>query len=70
MLVLLTANAAPFIALHREWMKRQQEHDRILLVYQDNKPACDMSFQQTAQAVTQVEYFGVSLASALYNVHF
>lgn len=69
-LVLLTANAEHFIDLHHEWMKQQQEHYGILIVYRENNPARDMSFQQIAQAVTQIEQSGLSLANAFHNLNF
>ncbi|MCG3159630.1 MAG: hypothetical protein JMDDDDMK_00644 [Acidobacteria bacterium] len=69
-LTLLTANAEDFIELHEEWMKRQLRHSGILIVYQENNPARDMTFQQIAQAVTRIEQSGVPLENAYYNLNF
>src|SRR3990172_9993352 len=68
-LVLLTANALDFIDLHYEWMEQKREHHGILIVYRENNPVLDMSFQQIAQAVTQIEKSGLPLANAFYNLN-
>src|SRR3989337_4237638 len=67
-LVLLTANAADFIDLHYEWMEQKREHHGILIVYRENNPVLDMSFQQIAQAVTQFERPGFRLPNAFYTL--
>ena len=69
-LVLLTANAGHFADLHAEWTRRKQGHNGILIVYRENNPARDMSFEQIADAVTQVERSGVPLANSLHNLNF
>ena len=68
-LVLLTANALDLIDLHYEWMEQKREHHGILIVYRENNPVLDMSFQQIAQAVTQIEKSGLPLANAFYNLN-
>ena len=69
-LVLLTANAEDFASLHAEWTARKQGHNGILILYRENNPARDMSFEQIADAVTQVERSGVPLANSLHNLNF
>jgi len=69
-LVLLTANAGDFADLHAEWTARRQRHNGILIVYRENNPARDMSFEQIADAATQVERSGVPLANSLHNLSF
>lgn len=69
-LVLLTANAEDFIDLHHEWRRKQQEHYGILIVYRENNPARDMTFEQIAHAVTQVEQSGMSVGNAFHNLNF
>ena len=69
-LVLLTANAEDFVSLHAEWRAQRQEHNGILIVYRENNPVRDMSFEQIATAVTQVERSGVPLANSLHNLNF
>jgi predicted nuclease of predicted toxin-antitoxin system len=70
LLALLTANAEDFIRLHEKWMEQQQEHQGILIVYRENNPARDLSFQQIAQAVTRLEQSGMPLANAYHNLNF
>ena len=69
-LVLLTANAGDFIDLHDAWTRRRREHHGILIVYRENNPARDMSFQQIAQAITRIERSGLPLANAFHNLNF
>jgi len=69
-LVLVTANAADFIDLHQKWMKQQQEHYGILIVYQENNPVRDMNYQQIAYAATRIEKAGVPLTNAFHNLNF
>lgn len=69
-LVLLSANCADFIDRQTEWTRQQREHKGILLVYRDNNAARDMTFQQIAHAVTQIERAGLRLANACHNLNF
>ena len=69
-LVVLTANAEHFIALHHKWMEQQQGHAGILIVYRENNPARDMNFQQIAQAVTRIEQSRLPLANSYQNLNF
>jgi hypothetical protein len=52
-LVLLTANAKDFLALHTQWQQEGQEHPGMLLVYRENNPQRDMTFQEIARAVSR-----------------
>lgn len=67
---LLTGNARDFIQLHEEWMAQGRHHHGILIVYRENNPARDMTFQQIAQAVTKLEQAGIPLANAYHNLNF
>ena len=69
-LVLLTANAGDFLALHHEWMRQRRQHAGLLLVYRENNPARDMTFQQIAQAVTGLEAAGLPLANTFQNLNY
>ena len=69
-LVLLTANAQDFVALHRVWASQQREHHGILIVYRENNPVRDLSFQQIAQAITQIEQSSLRLPNASHNLNF
>jgi predicted nuclease of predicted toxin-antitoxin system len=69
-LVLLTANAEDFLNLHLEWTAQHQGHSGILVVYRENNPARDMTFEQIARAVTQLEQSGLPIANVLYNLNF
>jgi hypothetical protein len=51
-------------------MEQKREHHGIPIVYRENNPVLDMSFQQIAQAVTQIEKSGLPLANAFYNLNF
>jgi hypothetical protein len=68
-LVLLTANAEDFIRLHVEWIVQNRGHSGILVVYRENNPARDMSFQQIARAVTGIERSGSDLVNRVYNLN-
>lgn len=69
-LVLLTANANDFIDLHQQWITQLRQHNGILIVYREKNPARDMTFQQIAHAVTQVERSGLPLANGFHNLTF
>lgn len=68
-LILLTANAGDFIDLHEEWMSHQEEHYGILVVYRENNPARDMTFEQIAHAVTRLEQSNLPLGNAFHNLN-
>ena len=69
-LVLLTANAQDFVDLHQAWMRQQRHHGGILIVYRENNPARDMSFQQIAEAVSEIAQSGLPLVDAFHNLSF
>ena len=48
--VVLTYNAVDFLRLHRQ----TPEHPGILVVYQDNDPRKDMTYEEIARAVTNL----------------
>src|SRR5437763_11877388 len=54
-LVLLTANAKDFLALHAQWQQDGQEHPGMILVYRENNPQRDMTFQEIARAVSRLD---------------
>ena len=54
-LVLLTANAKDFLALHAQWQQDGQEHAGMLLIYRENNPQRDMTFQEVARAVSRCD---------------
>jgi len=68
-LVLLTANAGDFLELHHEWVRQQRRHAGLIVVYRENNPARDVTFQQIAQAVTRLEEYGVPLANAVHDLN-
>jgi predicted nuclease of predicted toxin-antitoxin system len=69
-LVLLTANAEDFINLHLEWTAQHRDHNGILIVYRENNPARDMTFEQIARAVAELEQSGLLLANTFHNLNF
>ena len=68
-LVLLTANAEDFLALHLEWRGQNRPHPGILVVYRENNPARDMSFQQITDALTHIEESAIPLENACHNLN-
>ncbi len=54
-LVLLTANAKDSLVLHAQWQQDGQEHAGMLLVYRENNPQRDMTFQDIARAVSRLD---------------
>ncbi len=69
-LVLMTANAGDFVQLNRKWTDDHIGHSGILIVYRENNPARDMSFQEIAQAVGAVEESRIPIASTCQNLNF
>ena len=69
-LILLTANAGDFIDLHYDWIARKETHPGILIVYKENNPVRDMSFQQISRAVTRIEQAGIPLTNSFQNLNF
>ena len=68
-LVVLTANAKDFIALHDEWQQQGAEHPGILLVYRENNPQRDLTFAQIAHAVSRLEQSGTPVRNTYHNVN-
>jgi hypothetical protein len=68
-LTLITANAGDLIDLYQEWMSHEQEHSGILVVYRENNPVRDMTFEQIAHAVTQLEESNLTLKNAFHNLN-
>ena len=69
-LVLLTANAQDFLALHVQWRENGQDHAGMLLVYRENNPQRDMTFQEMARAVSRLEQSGIPLRNTYHNLNF
>jgi hypothetical protein len=69
-LVLLTANAKDFLALHEQWQQNRQEHSGMLLVYRENNPRRDMMFQEIARAVSRLDQAGIPLRNTYQNLNF
>jgi hypothetical protein len=69
-LVLLTANAKDFLALHEQWQQDRQEHAGMLLVYRENNPQRDMTFQEIARAVSRLDQTGILLRNTYQNLNF
>jgi hypothetical protein len=69
-LVLLTANAKDFIALHEAWQQQDWEHPGMLIVYRENNPIRDMTFPQIARAVSWLEQSGVPVLNTYHNLNF
>ena len=69
-LVLLTANAKDSLALHEQWQQDGQAHAGMLLVYRENNPQRDMTFQEIAQAVSRLDQAGIPLQNAYQNLNF
>lgn len=68
-LVVLTANAKDFIALHDEWQQHGQEHPGMLIVYRENNPLRDMTFTQIARAVSRLEQSGTPVGNIYHNLN-
>jgi predicted nuclease of predicted toxin-antitoxin system len=69
-LVLLTANAKDFLALHEQWQQDEQEHPGMLLLYRENNPQRDMTFQEIARAVSRLGQAGIPLQNTYQNLNF
>ena len=69
-LALLTANAGDFVELHQQWMLRHDSHHGILVIYRENNPVRDMTLQEIAQAIKQIERSGLPLRNSCYNLNF
>jgi hypothetical protein len=69
-LVLLTANAKDFLALHVQWQQEGQEHSGMLLVYRENNPQRDMTFQEMVRAVSRLDLAGIPLWNTYQNLNF
>lgn len=68
--VLLTGNAKDFIEQHKKRLAAGKPHPGILIVYKENNPKRDMTHQQIAQAVSNIEQSGLSLANDCHNLNF
>ena len=68
-LVLLTANVKDFFTLHEAWQQDGQEHPGMLLVYRDNNPHRDMTFQGIARAVSRLEQTEIPLRNTYQNLN-
>ena len=66
---MLTANAEDVLALHQEWMGRNRPHSGILIVYRENNPARDMTFQEIADALTHIDESAIPLENACHNLN-
>jgi len=69
-LVLLTANAKDFLALHMQWQQEGQAHPGMLLVYRENNPQRDMTVQEIARAVSRLEQARIPLRNTYQNLNF
>ena len=69
-LVLLTANAKDFLALHVQWQQEGPEHSGMLLVYRENNPQRDMTFQEMVRAVSRLDQAGIPLRNTYQNLNF
>src|SRR5262249_23285741 len=69
-LLLLTANAKDFLALHAQWQQDGQDHPGMLLVYRENKPQRDMTFQEITRAVSRLDQAGIPLRNTYQNLNF
>ena len=65
-----TANAGDFVELHQQWMLRHDNHHGILVIYRENNPVRDMTLQEIAQAIKQIERSGLPLRNSCYNLNF
>ena len=68
--ILLTGNARDFIGLSQKWLAAGKHHPGILIVYKENNPKRDMTPQQIARAVSNIEQSGLPLANACHNLNF
>ena len=68
--VLLTANYDDFTELNKKWLAAGKHHPGILIVYKENNPKRDMTPQQIARAVSNIEQSGLPLANACHNLNF
>lgn len=69
-LVLLTTNAKDFLALHAQWQQDGQDHAGMLLIYRENNPQRDMTFQDMARAVSRLDQTGIRLRNTYQNLNF
>ena len=68
-LVMLTANAQDFLALHDEWQQQGLGHPGILIVYRENNPQRDLTFAQMARAVSRLEQSGTLIQNTYHNLN-
>jgi Domain of unknown function (DUF5615) len=69
-MVVLTANAQDVITLHERWQPQGLSHFGMLLVYRENNPLRDMTFEQIARAVSRLEQAGLTLENTYHNLNF
>ncbi len=59
--ILLTYNAADFLSLHRQ----RPEHPGLFVVYQDNDPRRDMSYEAICRAIANLLDLGLPVAGGV-----
>lgn len=68
-LVLLTAHAKDFLILQAQWQHEGQAHAGMPLVYRENNPQRDMTFQEIARAVSRLDQAGIPLRNTYQNLN-
>jgi hypothetical protein len=63
--IILTLNARDFKEMHDQ----DSDHPGILVVYQDNDPARDMSYREIVQAIANLEKTGVTIAGGFWPLN-
>jgi len=63
--VILTKNVRDFEILHNQ----HPDHPGILVVYQDNDPARDMSYSEIIQAIANLESAGVAIVGGFWPLN-
>ena len=63
--IILTLNAKDFKEIHNQ----EPGHPGILVVYQDNNPAKDMSYHEIVEAIANLEGTGVTIAEGFWPLN-
>ncbi len=63
--VIITLNARDFKEIHNH----DPDHSGILIVYQDNDPSKDMSYDEIVQAIANLENTGVVIPGGFWSLN-
>src|SRR5438094_421562 len=67
-LVLVTEDQG-FMELHEDWQQAGRTHSGILLIYEDENPAKNMSHADILRAIANLERSGIPIADGCHNLN-